>query len=301
MYNLDVSKDNTISKCDEAWAYSASLVSVVTLPEGCNYITGNQLIDPNSLSPPTTSAAPQHPTECLSTLQSVASYRSSTVFRLQYLRNFLSPESVRVITRWKIGDDGCHAEHCPSQSSRASGYCFPFSHLRDLFFKITKKGASAKRRRAIIRGIIHSRGCCLSRILIRLGELVAIDNWNFSSFNFGNFLPILLYLPIFVRIDRKLLLASLNYLRFINIKEKRQRERERDILTFYWSLFPIKQINMQLFVPYFQSRSCKILEMFQFSFVLINFEFSLLIMESARNIVLSWRRYTDYRGGTPRD
>lgn len=61
---------------------------------------------------------------------------------------------------------------------------------------------------------------------------MAIDNWNFSSFNFGNFLPILLYLPIFVRIDRKLLLGSLNYLRFINIKEKRQRERERhfDIL-----------------------------------------------------------------------
>lgn len=103
---------------------------------------------------------------------------------------------------------------------------FPSLIFEIFFLKLRKKGRA---RRGIIRGIIHSRGCCLSRILIRLGELVAIDNWNFSSFNFGNFLPILLYLPIFVRIDRKLLLGSLNYLRFINIKEKRQRERERHL------------------------------------------------------------------------
>lgn len=151
MYNLDVSKGDTISKCDEAWAYNASLVSVVTLLEGCNYITGNQLIDPNSLWPSTTSAAPQHPTECLSTLQSVASYRSSTVFRLQYLRKFLFPLWKAVITRWKIGDDGCHTEHCP----HLSGYRFPFSRLRDLFFKITKR-ISAERRR-IIRGQFEPR------------------------------------------------------------------------------------------------------------------------------------------------
>lgn len=88
----------------------------------------------------------QHPTECLSTLQSVASYPSSTVFRLQYLRNFLSPLWKTVITRWKIDDDGCHAEHCPSQSFFLRGYCFPFP--RDLFFFKLRKEEERRRIRS---------------------------------------------------------------------------------------------------------------------------------------------------------